>query len=61
MKWLSVSGKHKMKDKEKTKDQLINELVKLRQRIAELQASETERKRAEEVIKSSEEYLRILF
>jgi len=40
-----------MKDKEKTKDQLINELVKLRQRIAELEASETERKRAEEEIR----------
>jgi HD-GYP domain-containing protein (c-di-GMP phosphodiesterase class II) len=37
-----------MKDEQKTKDQLIIELAKLRQRIAELEASETERKRVEQ-------------
>jgi len=37
-----------MEDEQKTKTQLINELAGLRQRIAELESSETERKRAEE-------------
>lgn len=32
-----------MRDEHKTKEQLINELVELRQRITELKASETER------------------
>ncbi len=36
-----------MKDARKTKEQLINELAELRQRIAELEASETEYNRAE--------------
>src|SRR4030043_1478109 len=42
-----------MKDKKKTKDQLINELVELRQRIAGLEASEAERKPAEEDLRES--------
>jgi len=46
-----------MKDKDKTKEQLINELAELRQRIAELEASETERKRAEEALQESERWL----
>jgi PAS domain S-box-containing protein len=50
-----------MKDKDKTKDQLINELAELRQRIAELEASETERKRVQEALRESEEKLRHLF
>ena len=37
-----------MKDKDKTKEQFINELVELRQRIAELEALEAEHKRAEQ-------------
>jgi len=37
-----------MKDQDKTKEQLISELTDLRQRIAELEASETGRKLAEE-------------
>ncbi|MFQ6099967.1 MAG: GAF domain-containing protein [Anaerolineae bacterium] len=37
-----------MRDKEKTKEQLIEELQRLRQRVAALQESENERKRAEE-------------
>ncbi len=36
-----------IKDKQKTKEQLLNELVELRQRIAEWEISERERKRAE--------------
>ncbi|MBW2039118.1 MAG: sensor domain-containing diguanylate cyclase [Deltaproteobacteria bacterium] len=46
-----------MKDKDKTKDQLINELKKMRQRINELKALETERKQAEEALRESEEKL----
>ena len=38
-----------MKDEDKTKEQLINELVELRQRVAELETAETERKPVEEV------------
>ncbi len=34
-----ASEVHKMKGKDKTKEQLINELVELRQRIAELETS----------------------
>jgi len=36
-----------MKGKHKTQEQLVNELAELRQRIAELETSETERKQAE--------------
>ncbi len=39
-----------MKDKDKTKEQLIKELVDLRQRITELEAAETERKQVAEHI-----------
>jgi len=46
--------------KEKTKDQLVNELVGMRQRIAELAKSETERKCAEEAIRKSEAKYRML-
>ncbi len=37
-----------MKDEDKTKEQFINELVELRQRVAELAALEAEHKRAEQ-------------
>jgi PAS domain S-box-containing protein len=50
-----------MKDEDKTKEQLIGELLELRQRSAELEASEAQRRRAEEELRSSEERLRILF
>jgi PAS domain S-box-containing protein len=50
-----------MKDKHKAKEQLINELAELRQRIAELEASEPERKRVQEALRESEEKLRHLF
>ena len=35
-------------DEDKTKEQLISELAEMRQRVAELEASERERKRMEE-------------
>lgn len=42
----------------KTKEQLINELEEMRQRITELEASENERKQAEETLRKSEEKYR---
>jgi two-component system cell cycle sensor histidine kinase/response regulator CckA len=47
-----------MRDEDKTKGQLIDELVELRQRVTELEASETERKRAEEALRESEKMYR---
>ena len=44
-----------MKDEDKTKEQLTNELGEMRQRIAELEASETKRKQAERKIVEYEE------
>jgi PAS domain S-box-containing protein len=49
-----------MKDERKTKEQLINESVELRQRVAELEASEAERVQAEEELQESEEKYRTL-
>jgi len=49
-----------MKDKEKTKEQLTNELKELRQRISDLEASETERKQAEDAFKSERDKLQAL-
>jgi PAS domain S-box-containing protein len=43
-----------MKDKDKTQEQLIKELARLRQRIAELEESEREHKQVEETLKKSE-------
>ncbi len=43
--------KHKTEDERKTKVQLIGELAEVRQRIVELEASEVERERAEELLK----------
>lgn len=43
-----------MKDKDKTKEQLIDELKELRQRISELEKSEVERKKVEEKLRESE-------
>ena len=45
-----------MKDKGKTKEQLINELAELRQRALELEKSEAERKRAEQEAQEAREY-----
>ncbi|GAH51058.1 unnamed protein product, partial [marine sediment metagenome] len=42
------------KDEGKTKEQLLNELEEMRQRIKELKASEVERKRVEERLRESE-------
>jgi two-component system cell cycle sensor histidine kinase/response regulator CckA len=42
-----------MKDQAKTNEQLIGELAGLRQRIAELEAAETERKQAEEALRGA--------
>lgn len=50
-----------MKDKEKSKERLIDELTALRQQITELKASETGPKRAEEELRESEEKHRTLF
>jgi PAS domain S-box-containing protein len=50
-----------VKDREKTKEQLINELAQLRQRMAELEASETERKQVEEALRESEAELFAVF
>ncbi len=49
-----------MKDGDKTKKQLINELTEMRQRVAELEALASERKRAEEALRESEERYRTL-
>jgi len=49
-----------MKDEEKTKEQLINELVKLHQRITELEKLEAKRKQAGEALRESEEKFRTL-
>jgi len=50
-----------IKGKEKTKEQLIQELVALQQRNAELEAAEAERKRTDEALKASEARYRELF
>ncbi|MDH5202768.1 MAG: PAS domain S-box protein [Nitrospirota bacterium] len=50
-----------MKDENKTKEQLIDELVELRQRISELEKSEAERKWAEEKQRELEKKYRAIF
>lgn len=49
-----------MNDKDKTKEQLINELNEIRQQITELEKSRTELKRAEEALRENEERFRII-
>jgi PAS domain S-box-containing protein len=62
---------HKMKDEHETKERLVAdpnrrfganpaELAEMRQRIAELEASETERKRAEEALRQEKDFVRRL-
>jgi len=50
-----------LKDKYKTKGQLLEELIKLRYRIAELEKSETECKQVEEELREKEEFNFALF
>jgi len=50
-----------MKDQYKTKQILIQELASLRQRLAGLEQSESERNRAEEALHKSEEKYRLIF
>jgi putative nucleotidyltransferase with HDIG domain len=50
-----------MEEEHKAKEQLINELAELRQRAAELEALETQRKRAEEALRESERFLQSVF
>jgi two-component system cell cycle sensor histidine kinase/response regulator CckA len=49
-----------MKDEDKTKEQLLNELLELRQRIAEMEASGEECKRAEQSWRENEERFRTI-
>lgn len=49
-----------MGGQDRTEEHLIDELAKMRRRIAELEASETQRKREEEALRSSEERFRQL-
>ena len=51
----------RMKDQDKTKEQLVNELAEMRRRMAELEASEPERKRTGEALRESEERFRDLY
>ena len=48
------------RDEDRTKEQLVNELAELRQRIAELQASETERQQMREALRHAEERYRTI-
>ena len=50
-----------MRDQDKAREQLISELTVLRQQIAELEASEAERKRAEEALRRSEEKFKNIY
>jgi PAS domain S-box-containing protein len=50
-----------MKDQNKTKRQLISELMELRQRITELEALENESSQAEEALRQSEARYRTLY
>jgi two-component system cell cycle sensor histidine kinase/response regulator CckA len=66
MKWLIVLanlwGKRwKMKDKKRTKERLIEGIELLKRRITELEKSEFERKKVEELLRESEEKFRLAF
>ena len=58
---ISTCTKTEMKDDNKTKEELMDELGELRRQIAELIKSETERKHAEEALHESEERYYRLF
>ncbi|GAH86062.1 unnamed protein product, partial [marine sediment metagenome] len=49
-----------MRDKDKTKEQLINELEQMHQRVAKLVTSEAERKRVEEALQETERLYRLV-
>jgi PAS domain S-box-containing protein len=49
-----------MKDSDQSKQELVNELKRMRQRIAELEAAEAEHKRTEETLRQSEERYRTI-
>jgi len=49
-----------MKDKEKTKEQLIDELGKLQQKLRKLGAAETRQRQTEQILKESEEKYKLL-
>jgi PAS domain-containing protein len=49
-----------MKDKDRTKEQLIDELITLRQRVTDLEAEAPEHTQAVEVLRESEEKFRTL-
>ena len=49
-----------MKDETKSKEQLLNELAALRQRIAELEKTERALKKSEEALRESEEQYRTI-
>jgi PAS domain S-box-containing protein len=49
-----------MKDEERTKEQLVHELAGVRQRIAALEALESEHKRSEEALRQNEERIRLI-
>ncbi len=49
-----------MRDKDKTREELITELAEMRQRIAELEAKESQRKQAEETLQRYNQCLMIL-
>ncbi|MDD5313574.1 MAG: PAS domain S-box protein [Dehalococcoidia bacterium] len=49
-----------MKDSDQSKQELVNELKRMRQRIAELEAAEAEHKRTEEKLRQSEERYRTI-
>ncbi len=50
-----------MKDQNKTKEQLISELVKLRQRIDELESSEAKHKQTKKTLQATYKFLKIAF
>jgi len=49
-----------MKSEERTKEQLVHELAAVRQRIAALEALESEHKRSEEALRQNEERIRLI-
>jgi PAS domain S-box-containing protein len=59
--FVAFCEEHNMKDEDKTNKQLISELEALHQQVAELEKSETVRRRAEGKLQKSEERFRLSF